>query len=139
MTSYAFLASLATQVTQLTSSIRHARTDPSFVRIVGLDPPALAAAIDTAPVDHIALFGPEMLSVRDSVSRLKDNDASLAALVADNPSSEPGHIVSGSGRLIHSALRITRTKGDHLPINEAQTHSADPWPQRREGLVETAF
>ena len=91
-----FLSSIEAQIEQLARSIRHERTQLSFVRVAAFDPVALAeaiAAIDASKVDGVAIFGPETPSVRDSIAHLKEHDVTVVSLVADIPSSDRDHYV----------------------------------------------
>ncbi|WP_299372866.1 LacI family DNA-binding transcriptional regulator [uncultured Tateyamaria sp.] len=91
-----FLSSLEAQIEHLGQSIRHERTQLTYVRVAAFDPVALAEAIDaidTATVDGVAIFGPETPSVRDSIALLRSQGVTVVSLVADIPSSERDHYV----------------------------------------------
>ena len=91
-----FLSSLEAQIAHLGQSIRHERTQLTYVRVAAFDPVALAEAIDaidTATVDGVAIFGPETPSVRDSIALLRAQGVTVVSLVADIPSSERDHYV----------------------------------------------
>ncbi|MEM1073371.1 MAG: LacI family DNA-binding transcriptional regulator [Pseudomonadota bacterium] len=86
-----FLSSLETQIELLSNSLRHDRTQLSYIRVAAFDPVALSAAIDALDperVDGVAIFGPETPSVRDSVAHLKERGVTVVSLVADIPSSD---------------------------------------------------
>lgn len=91
-----FLTSIEAQIEGLNDTLRHERTQITFVHVAAFDPVALAAAIDAidrTQVDGVAIFGPETPSVRDSVSHLKANGVTVVSLVADIPSSDRDHYV----------------------------------------------
>ena len=119
-----FMAAISRDVDEQSAPMALDRTTVRKVLVPPFDPQAIVDVLDVLgsdDADGVAVIGPETVSVRDAVNRLRGRGIAVAALVSDLPSSERDHFVGidnvAAGRTAAQLLgRFTQGQGRILVI-----------------------
>lgn len=91
-----FVQALRRQIREQGEKLANDRTTLSLARVAAFeaqDMVALLDQIDPAQTDGVAIFSPELPSVRDAVKRVHDKGIPVVTLVSDLPTSDRDHFV----------------------------------------------